>query len=69
MTITFTCGYESVDALVAERRGILLAMKLLIALWYKEREGALIGARAAQVDLPWGIMALLTPHRLVSSMI
>lgn len=62
--ITFTCGYTDVASLAKERVGIVQAMKLLIGLWYKEREASLIGARAAEVDLPWGIMALLQPHRL-----
>lgn len=62
--IEFTAGYDDVAALNKERKSISQAMLLLIENWYENREAALVGDRAASVNLPFGVEALLAPHRL-----
>ncbi|HWY14429.1 MAG TPA: head-tail connector protein [Rhizomicrobium sp.] len=69
VTIDFTCGYASVAALNAERRSIGQAMKLMVGLWYENREAALVANRAASVELSFAVQTLLAPHRLPGSMV
>lgn len=64
VTINFTCGYPDAATLATERKGILQAMKLMLALWYENREAALVAQRAAAIELPFAVEALLAPHRL-----
>lgn len=41
------------------------AMLLLIASWYGNRDAAEVGARAAAIEIPFGVEVLLRRHRLV----
>lgn len=60
VTVRFMAGY---GASAAVPSAILASMKLLIAHWYQSREAVLVGLRAAAIEIPVGIDALLWPYK------
>ena len=58
--IDLTAGFETPDD-VPET--VKLAMLMLISHWYANREGVEVGLRAAAVEVPFGVEALLTRWR------
>lgn len=61
--IDFTAGYETVDALKAERGGIIHAARLLVAHWFANRE-AVSDGKMALMEVPLTVDRLLQPHRI-----
>lgn len=61
VTIDFTCGYETVEALNIERPGIAQAMLLLIGVWYENRTA--LSDSSVTAVLPFGFEQLIAQHR------
>lgn len=60
VTARFVAGYGAAAAVPV---GIKAAIKLLIGHWYQNREAVLVGTRAAAIDIPMGLEALLWPFK------
>lgn len=58
VTITYTAGYSTASEVP---QGIRTAIKMLAAHWFESREPIIVGTIVA--DLPFGLNALLDPHK------
>lgn len=59
--IDVTAGWAPDDVPAPVRE----AMLLLVSHWYSNRDAAEVGARAAAVEVPFGVEVLLRPYRLL----